>query len=99
MGNENIADALRVDSEPAHLFLKAVIVIAGVNHHGRIALAVKENIRNPLPDTGDIVINPARVQRLENIFSAVHLAHALSLELGCFLRQNNSPFLILVSVL
>lgn len=90
MGNENIADALRVDSEPAHLFLKAVIVIAGVNHHGRIALAVKENIRNPLPDTGDIVINPARVQRLENSLAAIKCAHSPSLKFRRFLRHISS---------
>ena len=52
MGNEDVPDGRRVDTQPAHFLRKAVVVIARIDHNGRIALAVEEDVRHPLPHTG-----------------------------------------------
>ena len=59
MRDENMADGLRVNAEPIYFFDKAVVIIIRVNHDGRVALAVKENVCNPFACTGDIFIDPA----------------------------------------
>ena len=74
MGDEDMADGLRVDAEPAHLFLKTVIVVARVDHDGRLALAVEKDVRHPFAHAGDMLIDPAGIERLEDFLAAVHLA-------------------------
>ena len=83
MGDENLADGLGVDAQPAHFLLQPVVVVARVDHDGGIALAVEEDICHLLPDTGDVFINPAGVQGLENLLATVHPAHFLFLKFGC----------------
>ena len=84
MGDEDVADGLGVDAQPAHFLLQPVIVIASADHDGGIALAVEEDVCHPLPDTGDVFINPAGVQGLENLLATVHFAHFFFLKLGRF---------------
>ena len=85
MGNEDVPDGRRVDAQPAHFLRKAVVVIARIDHNGRIALAVEEDVRHPLPHTGHILVDPAGVQGLEDLLAAVHFAHFFFLKFGCFL--------------
>lgn len=83
MGDEDVPDGIRVDSQPVHLLCQPVIVVSGIDHNGRIALAVEKDICHPLPHTGDIFIDPAGVQRLEDFLAPVHPAHCFSLEFRC----------------
>ena len=83
MGDENMANLRRIDAQPAHLFLQPVVVVSRVDHDRRPALAVKEDIRHPFAHAGHVLVDPARVERLKNLFAAVHFAHFLFLELGC----------------
>ena len=85
MRDEDVPDGCRIDAEPAHFFGKAVVVIARIDHNGRIALAVEEDVRHPFAHTGDTPVNPAGIQRLEDLLASVHLAHFFFLKLGCFL--------------
>ena len=50
-----------------------------------IALAVEEDVRHPFAHTGDTPVDPAGIQRLEDLLASVHLAHFFFLKLGCFL--------------
>ena len=85
VGDQDVADGRRVDAQPAHLLRQRVIVVPRVDHDGSIALPVKEDVGHPLPDTGHIFVDPAGVQRLEDLLAPVHFAHFLLLELGRFL--------------
>ena len=85
MGNENVADGLGVDAQPAHFLRQPVIVVPGIDHDGGIALPVKEDVGHPLPHTGHILVDPTGIQRLEDLLAAIHPAHFLSLELCRFL--------------
>jgi hypothetical protein len=60
-------------------------VIPGIDHDGNIALPIKEDVRHPLPDAGNILVDPAGIQRLEDFLAAVHFAHFFFLKFGCFL--------------
>ena len=44
--------------------VQPVVVIPGVDHDGNIALPIKEDVRHPLPDAGNILVDPAGIQRL-----------------------------------
>ena len=96
MGDENMPDGFRVNTQPAHFFFQPFIIVTCVDHDGRIALAVKEDVRHPLPDTGNIFVDPAGVQRLEDLFAPAHPAHGDSLELGCFFRHGVPSVLLFV---
>ena len=72
MGDEDVADGLGVDAQPAHFFFQPVIVVSRVDHDGGIALAVEEDICHPFPDTGDVFVDPAGVQWLEDLLAPVH---------------------------
>ena len=87
MGDEDVLNGLRVDAEPAHFLLKALIIVPGVDHYGDAAPAVEEDIRHPFTHTGDIFVYPADVQGLEDLRAPVHFAHFLFLEPGRFLRH------------
>ena len=80
MSDEDVPDGMRVDTEPAHFLRQPVIVVSGIDHNGGITLAVEEDIRHPLPHAGNIFIDPAGVQRLEDLLAPVHPAHCFSLE-------------------
>ena len=80
MGDEDVPDGMRVDTEPAHFLRQTVIVVSGIDHNGGITLAVKEDICHPLPHTGDIFIDPAGAQWFENLLAPVHPAHCFSLK-------------------
>ena len=54
-------------------------------HTHLFQLAVKENVCYSFTHTSDIFVDPAGVQRLEDLLAAVHPAHCLSLKFGCFL--------------
>ena len=92
MSDENVPNGLRIDAQPAHFLFQSIIVVARVDHDGRAAFAVKENIRHPFAHTGDMLVNPSRIQRLENLFAAIHFAHFLFLEFGCFPGHELSLF-------
>ena len=85
MRDEDVPDGCRIDAEPAHFFGKAVVVIARIDHNGRIAFAVEEDVGHPLPHAGHMVVDPAGIQRLEDLLAAVHFAHFFFLKFGCFL--------------
>ena len=93
MGDEDVPDGMWVDTEPAHFLRQTVIVVSGINHNGGIALAVEEDICHPLPHTSDIFIDPAGVQRLEDLLAPVHPAHCFSLKFRCFFRHDRTSFL------
>ena len=59
-------------------------MIPGVDHDGSIALPIKEDIRRPFPDAGDMLVDPAGIQRLEDLLAPVHPAHFLLLKFRCF---------------
>ncbi len=91
MCDENVTYRRRLDAKPAHLFRKPVVIVARIDHDGRIALAVKENISHPLAHAGNIFINPSRVQRLEYLFAAVDHAHCPFLKFRSFFRHDDQP--------
>ena len=72
MGDEDVADGLGDDAQLAHFFFQLVIVVSRVDHDGGIALAVEEDICRPFPDTGDVFVDPAGVQWLEDLLAPVH---------------------------
>ena len=84
MGDEDVADGLGVDAQPAHFFFQPVIVVSRVDHDGGIALAVEEDICHPFPDTGDVFVDPAGVQWLEDLLAPVHFTHFFFLKFRCF---------------
>lgn len=45
MGDKDMVYRLRINPKPAHFFGKAVVVISRIDHNGRIAFAVEEDIR------------------------------------------------------
>ena len=83
MGDENVPDGCRVNAQPAHLFRQTVVIVACVEHDSGVTLAVEENVCYPLPHAGNIFIDPAGVQRLEDLLAPVHPAHCFSLEFRC----------------
>ena len=85
MGDEDVPDGRWINAQPAHLFLQPVVVVSGVDHDGRVALAVEEDVGHPFPDAGHVLVHPAGVQGLENLLAAVHLAHFSFLKFGRFL--------------
>ena len=78
MCNQDMLDLSRVQIQPSHLFRQAVIVITGIDHDGRAVFCIEEDIRDPLTDTGNMVVNPACIQRLE-YFLAITVSHGLFL--------------------
>ena len=66
------------------LSVQPVVVIPGVDHDGNIALPIKEDVRHPLPDAGNILVDPAGIQRLEDLLAPVHPAQFLLLKFRCF---------------
>ena len=67
------------------LFAAPRVVVARIDHNGRIAFAVEEDVGHPLPHAGHMVVDPAGIQRLEVFLAAVHFAHFFFLKFGCFL--------------
>ena len=84
---------LRINPKPAHFFGKAVVVISRIDHNSRIAFAVEEDVRHPFAHAGNILVDPAGVQRLEDFLAPVHPAHCFSLKLRCFFRHDYTSFL------
>ena len=66
------------------LSVQPVVVIPGIDHDGNIALPIKEDVRHPLPDAGNILVDPAGIRRLEDLLAPVHPAHFLLLKFRCF---------------
>ena len=64
VGDKNVLNRLRGDSQPAHFFRQPVIVVPGIDHNDSIVLAVEEDICYPFPHAGNVFIDPAGVQRL-----------------------------------
>ena len=93
MGDEDVPDGMRVDTEPAHFLRQTVVVVSGIDHNGGIALAVEEDICHPLPHAGRMLVNPAGVQRLKDLLAPVHPAHCFSLKFRCFFRHDRTSFL------
>ena len=93
MGDEDVPDGMRIDPQPIHLLCQPVVVISRIDHNGRIAFAVEEDVRHPLSHTGDIFIDPAGVQWFENLLAPVHPAHCFSLKFRCFFRHDRTSFL------
>ena len=84
---------LRINPKPAHFFGKAVVVISRIDHNGRIAFAVEEDVRHPFAHAGNILVDPAGVQRLEDLLAPVHPAHCFSLKFRCLFRHDHTSFL------
>ena len=93
MGDKDMVYRLRINPKPAHFFGKAVIVVSGIDHNGRIAFAVEEDVRHPFAHAGNILVDPAGVQRLEDLLAPVHPAHCFSLKFRCFFRHDRTSFL------
>ena len=84
---------LRINPKPAHFFGKAVVVISRIDHNGRIAFVVEEDVRHPFAHAGNILVDPAGVQRLEDFLAPVHPAHCFSLKFRCLFRHDRTSFL------
>ena len=79
-----------IDIQPAHLFSQTIIVVTRVDHDRNAVFRVKENIGYPFPDTGDMLIDPPGVERLEDAPAPEHEAHGLSLIIRGFFRHGVS---------
>ena len=93
MGDKDMVYRLRINPKPAHFFGKAVVVISRIDHNGRIAFAVEEDVRHPFAHAGNILVDPAGVQRLEDFLAPVHPAHCFSLKFRCLFRHDRTSFL------
>ena len=62
-------------------------------YNGRIAFAVEEDVRHPFAHAGNILVDPAGVQRLEDLLAPVHPAHCFSLKFRCLFRHDRTSFL------
>ena len=93
MGDKDMVYRLRIDPKPAHFFGKAVIVISRIDHNGRIAFAVEEDVRHPFAHAGSIPVDPAGIQRLEDLLAPVHPAHCVSLKFRFLFRHARTSFL------
>ena len=93
MGDKDMVYRLRINPKPAHFFGKAVVVISRIDHNGRIAFAVEEDVRHPFAHAGNILVDPAGVQRLEDLLAPVHPAHCFSLKFRCLFRHDRTSFL------
>jgi len=93
MGDKDMVYRLRINPKPAHFFGKAVVVISRIDHNGRIAFAVEEDVSHPFAHAGNILVDPASVQRLEDFLAPVHPAHCFSLKFRCFFRHDRTSFL------
>ena len=92
MSDKDMVYRLRINPKPAHFFGKAVVVISRIDHNGRIAFAVEEDVGHPLPDAGHVLIHPAGIQGLEDLLAPVHPAHFLLLKLCRLLAHPRSLF-------
>ena len=72
---------LRVNSQPVHLFLQAIIAVPCVNHDGCAAFSVKENIGHILTYAPHVLINGTCVKGLKYFFAAIHPRHQHFLKL------------------
>ena len=93
MGDKDMVYRLRINPKPAHFFGKAVVVISRIDHNGCIAFAVEEDVRHPFAHAGNILVDPAGVQWLEDLLAPVHPAHCFSLKFRCFFRHDHTSFL------
>ena len=84
VGDEDLPNRRRIDIQPSHFFTKPGIIVPRVKHQGGPVLGVKENIGYPLAHAGHMLIDPSRVQRLEDRFSAEQEAHGLLLMFRVF---------------
>ena len=84
MGDKDMFDRLRIDIQLAHLLPQPGIVISGVDHDRGAVFGVEENVGDPLPDTGDVIIDPSGVEGFENFLSPVDQAHGNFLHLRIF---------------
>ena len=84
--------------------IMAVVVISRIDHNGRIAFVVEEDVRHPFAHAGNILVDPAGVQRLEDFLAPVHPAHCFSLKFRCLFDMiaphfcavtHSQPFLFL----
>ena len=83
VGDEHVGDAGRIYVKPGHLLAQTLIAVPGIDHNGGAVLGVEEDVGNPLAHAGNTLINPAGVQRLEDLLSAISQRHDLLLELRC----------------
>ena len=79
MGDEDVPDGLGVHVQPPHLLLQPPVVVARVDHHRDAVLRVEEDVGHPLPHAGHPLIDPPRVQGLEDGLAAKQQAHGLLL--------------------
>ena len=63
------------------------------DHNGRIAFAVEEDVRHPFAHAGSIPVDPAGIQRLEDLLAPVHPAHCVSLKFRFLFRHARTSFL------
>ena len=81
MGDQNVLNGCRINPQPVHFLPEPLIAVTGVNHDHCAVFTIKEDIRNPLPDTGCMFIDPAGIERFENAFSPVAKTHNSFLKL------------------
>ena len=75
MRYKDLMDGGGIYIQPPHLFCKPFVVISRVDHDRTTVLRVKEDIGDPLPDAGNMLIDPSGIQRLEDRFPPEQSAH------------------------
>ena len=75
MSDQNILNRGCIKVQPGHFLPEMVIIVPCVNHDGFPVLGVEKDIGHPFPHTCHMVINPSRVQRLEDRFATKQSAH------------------------
>ena len=81
MRDQNMLNFRRINIQPPHFLPQPVIVISGVDHNRHAVLRIKENVCDPLSNTGNMFIDPAGIDWLKNLFSAIAEAHYLFLKI------------------
>ena len=97
MGEKDVLYLCRINIQPSHFFLQAVIVITGIDHNCCLVFRIEEYIGNPFPDARHVLIYPAGIQGLEYLFPAVSEAHHLFLKQRCLSGHSSSLHLIRIS--
>ena len=81
MGDQNMLDLLRIQIQPGHLLLQPFVVVSRIDHDRRTVLRIEEDIGDILPDTGDVFVDPTRVQRFKGLLPPIEERHELLLHM------------------
>ena len=84
VGNQHVFDIRGIDVQPGHFLGQTVIVVSRVYHDGGAVPGVEEDIGDPFADAGNVPVDAARIQGLEDLLAAIDARHGFLLELRCF---------------